>query len=413
MGWDSSTTVHVGTPADVATLFELSTNNEPDDAGTGLPDDMDNTAVLRPHARACNHFSASGTCPYGRGCHFAHHAYVLQDRAREAALAAAAATVKPVALCQSMRFDHSDLLWDVASKRLVPHCPSELHDECEGTDYVQVTDPAAFAVAFHEKAAAPLDMFPIDIVDRIKWCLDEASCHPGSMCTARMGLSSPALNVDALQNLLRSGSVEQLEQDLHRTTEALSAELEALANPTCTCGAAAEVEEDDEEDYSDGEPLHERCCPCWDPNSERADYDDFDGYGCYGSRHVRQRTSYNEYSDYEARTDRMAALRYALGRLEEAAKLNSSELVNKVGEPSSMTLDELRALAEEELAARARGLGSALPPLDVSACTTRSQFVAAFEKAHVFELTEYEKMRFAFSVAAERGEHIFIRHDVN
>ena len=36
---------------------------------------------------------------------------------------------------------------------------------------------------------------------------------------------------------------------------------------------------------------------------------------------------------------------------EEAAKLNSSELVNKVGEPSSMTLDELRALAEEELAA--------------------------------------------------------------
>jgi hypothetical protein len=418
MGWDSVTTVHVGAAADVAVVFELYTNANDDEDAT-LPEDMDNTALLRPHVRACTHFSARGTCPYGRGCHFVHHAYVLHERAREAARAVAEEKLKQVAYCQSVRMDHSDLLWDVVEKRLVPRCPSYLHDDCEGTDWVHVADPAAHAAAFHEKAAAPLDSFPVDIVNRIYWCLEEARCSD----TAQMGLRNPALNVDALKSLLRSGSVCELEQELHRTTEALRAEMEALANPTCTCGAErARVEageEEEEEGFSDsGELMHERCCPCWDPDSEPPDYDDeFGSYAAYG-RNVRQRTSYNNpcndpcRSAYEARTDRMQALQHALGRLDEAADLNSFEFVDKGGEPSIMSIEELQAMGEEVLASRRQGIGSALPPLDVSACTTRSDFVAAFERAQVLNLTEYEKMRFAFSVAAERGEHIIIRHDV-
>ena len=74
-----------------------------------------------------------------------------------------------------------------------------------------------------------------------------------------------------------------------------------------------------------------------------------------------------------------------------------------------MSLEELQAEAAACLERRQQGLGRELPPLDVSDCATRWDYTVALSRACHFELSPYEWMRVAFSVAAEEGLHIVIR----
>jgi hypothetical protein len=429
MGWSSRTTIHVGAVDDAAEYFrlkrrEFDDDNEPET----LPEPMDNSAVVRPFAASCRHFSSSnGDCPYGRGCHFKHHSYVLQERERERACKAAEDKMTTVATRFSMQYDISDLLWD-SVQRLVPLCPSQLHDDCEGTDWIYVASPAAHAALFQERASGALSEYPKDIIDRITWCLEEASCGPGTDCPVQGDFRSASLNVPALLAQLRAGGVEELQESLQEATQALEAERSALVSPHCTCqtqrrpqadARRGEVGEEDEEYLgSDDEAAHEPHCPWYEEDEdERHSYgyggsdDDVLGYygGYTGGRNVRQRSV--AYDDRRAREVRIQQLEYVLGRLEEADRLNSFELVDKCGEPSNMSLEQVRAAAEEALEWRRQGDGSGLPPLDLTGCTTRAEYVAAMEWAH--ELTDYEKMRLAFSLAAESGQALVIEHDVN
>ena len=170
-----------------------------------------------------------------------------------------------------------------------------------------------------------------------------------------------------------------------------------------------------EEDCSDGgscEPEHSGSCPCWEPNSRSAhslnpdvDYEDDFNIGLDRGRRLRHRHPGVGHSAHARRQDDMRELDGALYSLREAQQLNQV-----TDTPSKMSLEELQAEAAAYLERWPQGLiARGLPPLDVSDCVTRWDYTMALSRAQHFELSPYEWMRFAFSVAAETGQHIVMR----
>ena len=427
MGWHSETTVLMGSPESAAELFQVANRlADGESFGTNLPHNMDNSATVREDARPCRHFETSRTCPYGRDCHFMHHEeYNARDEAEDTAVG----LLKLVASDNASRTDINEcsggVLWDVVIDRL-QGCPDRWSRDNEGTSWTHVPNPAAYTAGLQESVPAGGEDCPVDIVKRLERLLAEAG-----------GVRSMQLDVAGLKRLLRgpNASTEALDDKLGAAVETVESRLHELHNPQCTCGAEErarrdrrdrhrayrEEEGDDDgeehlsdEYHSDGdwsEPEHSGSCPCWEPNYRRDDHDQYDLY--YGDRGaqlhhidrgVRQRGA--GYDAHTGRQDHMRELQDALGCLAEARQLNQV-----TGTPSKMSLEELQAEAATCLERRQQGLGRELPPLDVSDCATRWDYTVALSRARHFELSPYEWMRVAFSVAAETGQHIVIRKE--
>ena len=428
MGWHSETTVLMGSPESAAELFQVANRlADGESFGTNLPHNMDNSATVREDARPCRHFETSRTCPYGRDCHFMHHEeYNARDEAEDTAVG----LLKLVASASASRTDDNEcsggVLWDVVIDRL-QGCPSRWSRDNEGTSWTHVPNPAAYAAGLQESVPAGGEDCPVDIVKRLERLLAEAG-----------GVRSMQLDVAGLKRLLRgpNASTEALDEKLRAAVETVERRLHELHNPQCTCGAEERARRDrrdihrayreeeggddgeehlsdeyhSDEYHSDGdwsEPEHSGSCPCWEPNYRR-DGNDQCGLLYYGEhfnyidRGVRQRGA--GYDEHSSRLAHMRELQDALGCLAEARQLNQV-----TGTPSKMSLEELQAEAAACLERRQQGLGRELPPLDVSDCATRWDYTVALSRARHFELSPYEWMRVAFSVAAEEGLHIVIR----